>query len=232
MKLITAIVAAILTTTVLTATPAQASRSYVFDCATEPPGSGLDMSETEGDTFTFDAPNCQVAGYDANYVNTSMISGPFTTPPNMWIGPQTFTAVSTTFLFIQVFEPSSPSIRFTIRLLVRTPAPTPTPTPTPTPAPAPAPAQPEPAIEPIPLNPGPLGQGLPVPQTGDCRDINEQDATWGINIKGGWVISWKTWRLEDGTIYHDGWACTRTIEWINGQWQVRQPDENERFIKP
>ena len=213
------LIAALLLVPFLVAPPAQAANSYVLDCLNPPPTT-LVLTEVVGDTFTFDAPNCQLRGYDPSYVNNTMFTPLTATPPYMWIGPQTFTMQSATSVFITVNNPATPTTPYNVALRAAA-APNP-----------PAPSPSTPTADPVPAGPAPLGQGLPVPESGDCRDINDEDAVWATHLKGGWHISWSTWRLEDGTIFHDYWSCVRTIEYVNGEWRVKPLDDGARLVIP
>lgn len=62
-------------------------------------------------------------------------------------------------------------------------------------------------------------QGVPLPSSGNCADVDESQLTWGATIKGGWTTSWQPWvnptapENERG-----GFACIRSIRWASTGW--------------
>lgn len=49
-------------------------------------------------------------------------------------------------------------------------------------------------------------QALPMPLSGKCVDVVDDDYSWGTGLKGGWQQSWQPWVSTIG-----GWACTRAF---------------------
>lgn len=55
-------------------------------------------------------------------------------------------------------------------------------------------------------------QGLPMPASGDCADVQDAAYAWGTGLKGGWTKAWEPWvnaSAPEGQ--RGGWACTRTL---------------------
>ena len=76
-------------------------------------------------------------------------------------------------------------------------------------------AVPDPTVHPA----SPM-QGVPLPLSGDCAEVDEGQLTWGDTISGGWAKSWQSWAVsEDPTVTRwEGWACIRTLVWTSGGW--------------
>lgn len=187
---------------------AQASNSYSFDCLNPgvPAGGGLIITESAGATFTFNAPNCQIQGYDPNYITTSMFTSITATPPYMWIGPETFTMAGAAPVFLSIANPAIPGDVFTIDLRVASGG-----------GGSSSGGSSSASAD---LPPAPVMQGLPLPASGDCADVKEQDALWAKDIKGGWQRGWERWTVGDGSVF-EGWACIRTLEYREGTWVLR-----------
>lgn len=66
----------------------------------------------------------------------------------------------------------------------------------------------------------PLMQGVALPTSGDCMDVNEEQLSWASTIAGGWSKSWQTWYLSaDSEVPPwQGWACIRTLGWTVRGW--------------
>jgi len=64
---------------------------------------------------------------------------------------------------------------------------------------------------------GPIHQGLPLPSSSSCSDVDESVIGWAANLVGGWGKSWEPW-AGDGNL--GGWACTRTLEYTEGAWHI------------
>lgn len=67
--------------------------------------------------------------------------------------------------------------------------------------------------------PGPIQQGLPLPSSGSCSDVNESAIGWATDLVGGWRKSWEPW-AGDGHL--GGWACARTLEHTEGEWHIAE----------
>jgi hypothetical protein len=55
-------------------------------------------------------------------------------------------------------------------------------------------------------------QGLPMPASGDCADVQDAAYAWGTGLKGGWTKAWEPWvhaSAPEGQ--RGGWACTRSL---------------------
>ena len=69
-----------------------------------------------------------------------------------------------------------------------------------------------------------VGQGLPMPATGQCSDVKDADFAYGTGLTGGWMKAWEPW--VNSTLGADGnriggWACTRTLINKGGQtWMI------------
>lgn len=63
-------------------------------------------------------------------------------------------------------------------------------------------------------------QALPLPESGTCADITQEQNTFaahGTNVTGGWVKGWEPW-VNSGTC---GWACRRNLVNTGGDtWNV------------
>lgn len=62
-------------------------------------------------------------------------------------------------------------------------------------------------------------QGVPLPSSGSCADVDEAQLTWGATIKGGWTKSWQPW-VNPTAPEHErgGFACIRNIRWTSSGW--------------
>lgn len=65
----------------------------------------------------------------------------------------------------------------------------------------------------------PIHQGLPLPTSGSCSDVDESAIGWATDLVGGWGKSWEPW-AGDGD--HGGWACTRILEYTEGAWHIAE----------
>ena len=63
-------------------------------------------------------------------------------------------------------------------------------------------------------------QGLPLPASGSCADVDESVMTWGRQVVGGWSKSWQSWAVsDDPTVPRwQGFACIRNIHWTPSGW--------------
>lgn len=63
-------------------------------------------------------------------------------------------------------------------------------------------------------------QGVSLPASGDCGDVDDRQLTWGAAVSGGWAKSWQSWAVsDDPTVARwEGWACVRTLVWSSGGW--------------
>lgn len=60
-----------------------------------------------------------------------------------------------------------------------------------------------------------IHQGLPMPATGSCADVQDADYAWGTGLTGGWQKSWQPWVRSAGSSEPTGgWACIRTMTTI------------------
>jgi len=67
-----------------------------------------------------------------------------------------------------------------------------------------------------------VGQGLPMPDSGICSDLDDTDYAWGTGLTGGWRKGWEPWVISGDSEVRGGWACIRTLvntggdRWILG----------------
>lgn len=89
------------------------------------------------------------------------------------------------------------------------------------PAPEPEPEpEPEPTVEAVAPRPA-AHQGLPMPNSGSCADVQDADYSWGTGLSGGWQKSWQPWvRAEGSAESVGGWACIRTLQNTGGETWV------------
>jgi hypothetical protein len=68
--------------------------------------------------------------------------------------------------------------------------------------------------------PAPLLQGVALPSSGDCTDVDESQLSWAAAIAGGWSKSWQSWHLSADSEVEpwQGWACIRTLGWTSRGW--------------
>ncbi len=67
--------------------------------------------------------------------------------------------------------------------------------------------------------PAPVHQGLPLPASGSCSDIQDVNYAWGTGLTGGWTKAWEPWvNLAAGK---GGWACTRTLVSSGSTWVLQ-----------
>lgn len=59
-------------------------------------------------------------------------------------------------------------------------------------------------------NPRDILQQLPVPATGSCADIDDEDFQWGTGLHHGWHLAWGEWLNAP--------VCSRTLHYSNGAW--------------
>lgn len=181
-------------------TPVQAAAlNRTFDCSILTTSQGIGYLVNLGDTVTFSFPNC-IWKSATSYFPSAPASG---TP---WAGTETVTVVGPigTQAVLQLADMAD---RFILSVQFRVSNPPP-PAPVATPAADPAPSVPH------------VRQGLPMPASGDCKDIQDAEFAWGTGLTGGWERSWSTWRRENGEIFHDGPSCIRVMEHVDGVWRI------------
>jgi hypothetical protein len=67
--------------------------------------------------------------------------------------------------------------------------------------------------------PAPVHQGLPLPVSGSCADIQDVNYAWGTGLTGGWTKAWEPWvNLAAGK---GGWACTRALVASGSIWVLQ-----------
>lgn len=67
--------------------------------------------------------------------------------------------------------------------------------------------------------PAPVGQGVGLPASGLCTDVNESTLDFAADIKGGWVKSWEPWANPKGPEGDKwGWACIRSLVYTPTGW--------------
>ena len=62
-------------------------------------------------------------------------------------------------------------------------------------------------------------QGLPVPASGSCADIQDADYSWGTGMTGGWRKGWEPWAGSADTGL-GSWACIRTLVYSGNTWSI------------
>jgi len=63
-------------------------------------------------------------------------------------------------------------------------------------------------------------QGVDLPESGNCTDVNEAVLTWAADVNGGWYRSWQSWviaSMPEQRLW-EGWACVREIVWTPTGW--------------
>lgn len=58
----------------------------------------------------------------------------------------------------------------------------------------------------------PVRQGLPMPASGLCADVQDAQYAWGTGLTGGWLKSWQPWAnptRAEGDRW--GWTCIRVM---------------------
>jgi hypothetical protein len=68
-------------------------------------------------------------------------------------------------------------------------------------------------------SPTAVPQGLPMPSSGLCADVKDAAFAWGTGLTGGWTKAWEPWVNPDGG--KGGWACTRTLVYVDGSWAIQ-----------
>jgi hypothetical protein len=70
--------------------------------------------------------------------------------------------------------------------------------------------------------PTPIRQGLPLPASGSCADVQDTQYAWGTGLTGGWQKTWEPWVTAPmGATHTGGWACSRTLVNAGGQgWAI------------
>ena len=63
-------------------------------------------------------------------------------------------------------------------------------------------------------------QGLPMPTSGSCADVQDVDYGWGTGLIGGWHKAWEPWARTTDTV-DGGWACTRSLVYSGDTWTTR-----------
>lgn len=173
--------------------------TFGFDCTVSP--ADLTVVADAGDTFTVDFPNCKVSGYNGQYF---VYASDFPFPANMWVAPKMITMGNEVSIALRVFDPAIPAVTYNIEF--RYP---------PTPPTSPGSV----SVAETSAHPH-VRQGLPMPATGSCKDIQDAEFAWGTGLTGGWERSWSTWRRENGEIFHDGPSCIRVMEHVDGVWRI------------
>lgn len=71
--------------------------------------------------------------------------------------------------------------------------------------------------------PPPAFQGLPMPASGSCDDVDDRDYSYGTGVFGGWSRAWQPWVRVSPEAPSGGWACVRILEYnVSRQaWQVQ-----------
>lgn len=187
--------------------PAQASTNlgtFGFDCTVNP--SNLVISASAGDTFTVDFPNCKVSGYNGQYF---VYASDFPFPANAWVAPKMITMALDAPIALRVYDPANQAVIYNIEFRLVSSG-----------GGGGGGGGSAPSTEPAPAHPI-VGQGLPMPASGNCADVDDKDFSWGTGLYGGWHRSWTTWRRDNGEIFHDGWACIRSFEHVDGSWRIR-----------
>lgn len=197
MKRLIALMGATLMLSVGLAAPAQAATQNVtFDCSTLTVSQGRIVAATVGDTVNLTFTNCLWKSGSARYFPSAPPAG---TP---WVGTETITALGPPGIG-GLAQVSNLADTATVTWSLRVSA---------VPAPAPAPAADEPGVTQV-------RQGVGLPEAG-CEAVKDEEFAWGTGLTGGWVKSWQTWRRDDGTVFHDGWACIRVMENVDGEWRL------------
>lgn len=64
-------------------------------------------------------------------------------------------------------------------------------------------------------------QALPMPSSGACADIADQEYSWGTGLTGGWQKAWEPWAGNPQA--GGGWACIRSLVNRGGQTWLIEP---------
>ncbi|MEI8084002.1 MAG: hypothetical protein WCI74_19365 [Actinomycetes bacterium] len=66
-----------------------------------------------------------------------------------------------------------------------------------------------------------IHQGLPMPASGNCADVQDAAVAYGTGLHGGWIKGWEPWPVSGNPAVHGGWACIRAIVNPGGQaWSI------------
>ena len=67
----------------------------------------------------------------------------------------------------------------------------------------------------------PMHQGVPIPASGNCSDVNDAGLDYGTGLKGQWHRAWQSWVKSDAPGVIGGWACARTLVNDGQGWRVQ-----------
>jgi hypothetical protein len=186
------------------AVPAQASTNlgtFTYDC-----NNPVDVTivGAPGDTATVDSVNCPAVPIGVRGFSPPLVVSDFTIVGGLWyLNPTTITLPSSfTFQFLVSWQYGGTSGPFYgIKLTIASGG-------------GGASSQaPAPSGHPF------VRQGLPMPASGSCEDIEDEEFAWGTGLSGGWAPSWSTWRRDSGEVFYEGPTCIRVMEHADGRWR-------------
>lgn len=186
--------------------PAQASTNLgtvTYDCNNP---ADVTIVGAPGDTVTVDSVNCAAIPIGVRAFSTPLVVSDFTIVAGLWyLNPTTITLPSSfTYQFLVAWQyGGGAGPLYGIKLTITSGG------------------GGGGASSPAPIASGHpfVRQGLPMPASGSCEDIKDEEFAWGTGLTGGWAPSWSTWRKESGEIFYEGPTCIRVMEYANDQWR-------------